>query len=395
MAFLLSSKNVFEYLIEQGICTEQEQAVGEIEPKAAKNFNLLLTLPEGRKLLVKQEPYHQDGKTVGEFLKEWRSQEFLRQFPEVSHLGSWLPEVLHFDPDNSIIVFNYLSDYQDLTEFYGNENVFPNAIASSIGAMVASIHRATLGSQDYQDFFSEKSAGPSPNQAQNLTKNLERISPKVFSQVPPDGLKFFALYQRYDSLGKAIAELSNSFDACCLVHNDLKLNNILLPNDWEQATSAPKSDGMVGLRLIDWERSSWGDPAFDIGSIINSYLTIWLGSLAVSNSIDIEEALNLAMTPLEQIQPSIAALIRTYCDRFPEILERYPNFLQRVMQFSGLALIQTIQSIIEYQKSFGNTGICMLQVAKSLLCRPEASIRTVFGIEESELIGLNQILHQV
>ncbi|NEO23444.1 MAG: aminoglycoside phosphotransferase family protein, partial [Moorea sp. SIO4A5] len=103
MAFLLSSKNVFEYLIEQGICTEQEQALGKIEPKAAKNFNLLLTLPEGRKLLVKQEPYDQDGETVGEFLKEWRSQEFLRQFPEVSHLGSWLPEVLHFDPDNSII----------------------------------------------------------------------------------------------------------------------------------------------------------------------------------------------------------------------------------------------------------------------------------------------------
>lgn len=55
------------------------------------------------------------------------------------------------------------------------------------------------------------------------------------------------------------------------------------------------------------------------------------------------------------------------------------------MQFSGLGLIQAIQSMLQYQKSFENTGICMLQVAKTLLCRPEASIQTVFGMKESEL----------
>lgn len=91
------------------------------------------------------------------------------------------------------------------------------------------------------------------------------------------------------------------------------------------------------------------------------------------------------MTPLEELQPSIAALTGAYFGNFPEILERCPHFLRRVVQFSGLALIQQIQSMIQYQKSFGNTGICMLQVAKSLLCRPEQSIPTVFGVTESEL----------
>ena len=219
---------------------------------------------------------------------------------------------------------------------------------------------------------------------------MERISPEIFGQVTADGLKFFALYQRYDSLGKAIAELSDSFQACCLTHNDLKLNNILLPNDWEQAAATADLDinNIVQLRLIDWERSGWGDPAFDLGSLIGSYLVIWLGSLVVSKSIGIEEALRLAMTPLEEIQPSMAALTSAYLASFPEILERRPDFLRRVVQFSGLSLIVSIQSILQYQKSFNNTGICMLQVAKTLLCRPEASISTIFGVEESELLHI-------
>ena len=192
---------------------------------------------------------------------------------------------------------------------------------------------------------------------------------------------FLALYQRYDSLGQAIAELGNAFTPACLTHNDLKLNNILLHTDWQQP-----NDSLI--RLIDWERSSWGDPAFDLGTLLGSYIQIWLGSLVISKSLSIEESLALAMTPLEQIQPSIAAVTKAYLETFPEILKHRPDFLLRVVQLAGFALIQQIQSMIQYQKSFGNTGIAMLQVAKSLLCRPERSLPTVFGQAVVEIVQL-------
>src|SRR5690349_24434516 len=112
-SFLLSSQNVFDYLSRQDIFTQGEQEPSKIEPKAAKNFNLLITLPDERKLLVKQERHNQEGKTAGEFVHEWRIQEFLQRFPALSHLRPLIPEVLHFDPEHSIIVFNYLSEYRD------------------------------------------------------------------------------------------------------------------------------------------------------------------------------------------------------------------------------------------------------------------------------------------
>ncbi|MBN3905578.1 MAG: aminoglycoside phosphotransferase family protein [Nostoc sp. NMS1] len=385
MVFLLSYQNIFEYLVGEALCTLEQKALNRTELKVAKNFNLLVNLQDGRNLLVKQERHNPEGKTAGEFINEWRIQEFLQRFLALSHIRSMLSEAIHFDTEHSIIVFNYLNDYCDLAEFLTKENVFPSAIATSIGTTLSTIHRTTLKHQEYQDFFSRNSEGIPIDQAPKFTRGLERISPEVFGQVPADGLKFFALYQRYDSLGKAIEELTSSFKPCCLTHNDLKLNNILLHNDWEQNISKAEPSNNSIIRLIDWERSAWGDPAFDLGMLIASYLQIWLGSLVVSKSIDVEESLRLAMTPLEQLQPSIAALTKTYLANFPEILEHRPDFLRRVVQFSGLAIIQQIQAMIQYQKSFGNMGICMLQVAKTLLCRPEQSIPTVFGIAESEL----------
>ena len=375
MPFFLTSHNVFDYLSKHDLCNYSELALSKVEPVVAKNFNLLVTFPNRRKLLVKQERHNQEGKAAGEFLDEWRIKEFLQRFPELEHISLFLPEVLHFDIENSIIVFSYLDDYQDLMDFYTKENSFPTEIAAAIGTQLATIHRDTFKHQEYQDFFSQSPDDSAVDQVTNLIRRLERIDPEIFGLVPADGLKFFALYQRYDSLGQAIAQLGSSFAPSCLTHNDLKLNNILLHRDWEQS-----SNGIV--RLIDWERSAWGDPAFDLGMVIGNYVQIWLGSLVISKSLSIEESLRLAMTPLEQLQPSLARLTQAYLHTFPEILEHRPALLQQVVQFSGFTLIQRIQAMIQYKKSFGNAGIVMLQVAKTLLCRPKESMPTIFGAAE-------------
>jgi thiamine kinase-like enzyme len=377
MALLLSSHNVASYLRGLALCTDADQDLVQIDSIPAKNFNLLVTLPNGHKYLVKQERYDSDGKRAGEFLNLWRIQEFLQQFPELEKIRALLPVVLHFDSENFIMVSQYLDDYRDLADFYAKENVFPSAIASSIGTIIATIHRSTYNRPEYREFFYKTNTLPI-NRVKYLTNKLERVEPETFGMVPPDFLKFVALYQRYDSLGQAMAELSTDFKPCCLTHNDLKVNNVLLHVD-----SHKSSENIV--RLIDWERARWGDPAFDLGLLIATYLVIWLNSFVISNSLTIEESLRWATIPLEKIQPSIAALTCTYFDNFPEILEHRPDFLLRVVQFTGFGLIQQVIGMMQNKASLGNTGIGVIQVAKSLLCRPEQSMQTIFGSRTIEL----------
>ncbi|QKQ76121.1 phosphotransferase family protein [Nostoc sp. TCL240-02] len=385
-SFLLSSQNAFDYLILQGLCTQDEKSLSKIELKPAKNFNLLISLPDERKLLIKQEPYKREGRTAGEFFKEWRVHNFLQTFPELTDIRSYFSEAVHFDPENSIFVFNYLTNYRDLMDFYveKNLNLFPIEIARVVGTTLASVHRLSIDRQDYQEFFQIFSQG-----TPNLNLGIDRVTPAVFGKLPTDGLKFLSLYQRYDSLGQAIAELSNAFTPCCLTHNDLKLNNILLSLSWEEAAFDESSSDDSLIRLIDWERGAWGDPASDLGTLIASYLQLWLHSMITSKTMAIQESLRLATTPLHLLQPSIRELVIAYLSVFPEIIEHRPDFLQRVMQFCGFALIKSIQAKLQHEKTFGNKGICILQVAKSLLCRPEASIPTIFGVDASALSPIN------
>lgn len=399
MPFLLSSQNVLEYLERQGIHAQSADQSGEyskqfeheIKHKIARNFNLILSLSDDRTLIVKQECYEPGGKTTGGFFNEWQIQQLLQQFPALNYLRSFIPEVMHFNEEHSIIIFNYLEDHCDLIDFYTRSNIFPPAIASAIGTTIAAFHRATLNHQDYRDFLSQgREEAPVNGGIPQIIRKFDRISPEVFGQVPADGLKFFALYQRYESLRTAIAELTDTIEPCCLTHNDLKLNNILLHNDWQQILEEKSSERNV-VRIIDWERCSWGDPAFDVGMLVGSYLLLWLKSLVVSKSIAVEDSLRMAVTPLEQLQPAIAALVGAYLANFSEILEYRPRFLRRVIQFSGLALILHIQATLQHRKTFGNTGICMLQVAKGLLCSPEQFMPTVFGVATAEITGLQSV----
>ncbi|AFZ01493.1 phosphotransferase [Calothrix sp. PCC 6303] len=392
MTFLLNSQNVSDYLIESRLCSQEEVEKIQIELKPAKNFNLLITLQNNRKLLVKQELLDRNGKSSGEFLGEQKIQKIFTTFPELNFIDAFLPKILHFDAENSIMVLKYLDDYQDLMEFYTKEQIFSEDIASAIGYILATIHRCTFNKTEYKNFLSEKVDNSEDNYNNNLVsyiiRRLERIEPEIYSSIPADSLRFFTLYQKYDSLGKALTDLADSVVPCCLIHNDLKLNNILVkqlladPN-WQQLVTHDNQDSKNHqsniIRLIDWERCAWGDPAFDLGMLIGSYIQLWLGSLVISKSLSLEESLTLAMIPIEKLQPSIAQLTLVYLQTFPDIVEHRTDFLLQVMRFIGFSLIQAIQAMIQYKKSFGNSGIAMLQVAKSLLCRPEESMPTIFG----------------
>lgn len=391
MVLSLSSHNVIQYLLEAGLCSSEDDASDKSElPGSSKNnFGLLVTLADNRQLLIKQERNlnNNDG-APRELFQEWLFHQLLQQFPVLGNISAIAPLVVHFDEENSILVRNYLGDYLELATLYHNNDIFPQEIATVIGTTLAGLHRATYNRREYKDFMATAPQGEFRYGFYNPAQGVESISPEIFGTVPTDALKFYLLYQQSESLESAIADLAYDWNPCCLTHNDLKLNNILVHSRWE------KLDNCL-VRLIDWEACSWGDPAFDLGTLLASYLGIWLKSLVVDPTIELEESLHLALTPLESLQPSIIALIRAYLNAFPMILEYRNDFIVRVIQFAGLALIHQIQDMITCQKSFNNADICMLQVAKSLLTMPQQGVLTIFGISESEILNPVAKIHKL
>ncbi|MFM5891795.1 MAG: phosphotransferase family protein [Dolichospermum sp.] len=377
----LSSQNVIQYLQQTGLCSPKDGNVNKsVLPKNNhKNWNLLVKLADNSQLLIKQQRKINHDFSFHELFNEWLFHQLLEKFPVIGNIGAISSSLLHFDQENSIFVRSYLSEYMELERCYQHTSIFPTEIASAIGTTLAGLHRSTFNKCEYRDFMSTAPAGQFRYNFYNPIQGLPSINPETFGIIPTEALQFHLLYQRYETLESAIADLAYQWQPCCLTHNDLQLNNILVHSRWQQLDNCL-------IKLIDWEACGWGDPAFDLGTLLASYLRIWLSSLIVDPTLKLEESLNLAMIPLEILQPSILALIRAYLNAFPIILEHYQDFIIRVIKFTGLALIQQIQNIIQCQKSFDNRDLHQLEVAKNLLTIPEQSVLTILGKSASEVL---------
>ncbi len=389
---ILDSNNVFEYLNNLKYCNLTDRDTSIVTVIAAKNFNLLINFADGRNLLVKQEIHNDRGQTEGEFQLAWQTHQLLHKFPDLNQkIGDFLPKIIYFDPESSILIVKYLVDYGDLEQYYSTERNFPIEVARLIGQVLATIHSQTFQQPAYQQFCDRpdieqqfaiqtgRNRPDRPHSVIDLIDRLNRVTPRIFQVTPLECLQFFRLYQRFPALSTAIIDLGKSITPSCLVHHDLKINNILIDLDWTHP------DSQV-IKLIDWERADWGDPAFDLGCLIGSYLEIWLDGLPVGDSLSINESLQLATTPLELLQPSLFGIVQAYLAGFPAITIARPDYLNRVIQFAGLFLIERVEGNIYAKRTFDNRDIIIMQVAKQLICTPQAAMNTLFGRNSIQLI---------
>ena len=395
MSLLLTSENVFEYLDGLGLWAVGQPAE-HLEPKAGKNFNLRVGGGD-HDLLIKQAPFEPDGSLSGGLTQESWFYQLLLDVPGLELLRSRILQPLHFDPENSILVFPFLEGVCDLSDFYHQfiltedcrQTPLPPSIAAALGTFFATLHGSTFQSSAVKHLWMTHYYGD-PDLDERLVpdflKGLRRITPEDFCQIPTDALKFFRFYQRYPEIGEAISDLNQSFVPCCAVHDDPRLANFLLldPLQSEFGQSNP-SNQPARVQAIDWEMWRWGDPAYDLGQLLANYLKMWLGSLPMSAQLDLSKALNMAAVPLLAVQASTQACIRNYFLSFPKILQVQPDFLVRTTQFIGLGLVRQVQLDISQKNSIGNIEMALVQVAKSLLCQPEAAIPTVFGQDRETL----------
>ena len=400
--FILSVNNVIQYLADhQLICLPKDECIAErrdhIESKSSKNFSLFVHLSDHHQFLVKQENLSANHQFKGDLQHEWKVYELIHHFSELSKFKSFISDAIHFNDDCAIIVFRYLNAYTDLGAFYEQTHYFPPAIASVLGKTLANLHHATLDRNDYRAFL-EDDESFSDDDVPDFGSKLRELTPDLFQDVSADGLAFYRLYKKDRALQGAIAHLSDIYDPCCLTHDDLKFDNVLLHHQWQtllhgDALSSHQTSTDTPLRIIDWERWAWGDPTHDVGTVVAQFLKLWLHSLTVNRDIDIQLALRLAGTPLEHVQPSLVAFIQSYVAHMPGLLDRFPDFLSRVMKFTGITLIDNIQTRLRHHDPFGNTEVCMFQVAGRLLCHPAPSIQTVFGLTIPQILASPSLTH--
>ncbi|MCC5641378.1 aminoglycoside phosphotransferase family protein [Nostoc sp. CHAB 5824] len=376
MAIKLNYKNLLDYLIDAAICQKDDLDYLKVDVNS-KTFHWIIELIQNQgKLFVKQLPHCSTFSNGIKICKEWHFYNFFQSHKDLDYVSSLTPEVLHFDDSNSILIYKCPNNYITLKSYYENQETFPNAIAELVGTTLAKLHSQTISSQECYTFLTEL-------EEHKLNYQLlypDYLSDYLFSRTEPESLKksqavswrFLGIFQQTDAVREVVTELVLNHRHFCLTHNNIHFDKILIPKHWEKLVTETQDSDKSLIKLIDWEACSWGDPACDLGKAILGYFLLWIDSMIVHPAIEIKQSIQLATIPLEVVRPSIVAMTKAYISTYPKILEDYPDFLKRVIQFAGLGLIYQLLTEFQLQPEMAlSHQYLYFFIATQLLCKPE------------------------
>ena len=376
MAIKLNYKNLFDYLIDSAICQKDDLDYLKVDINS-RTFHWVIEFPQNQvKLFVKQIPHFSTLDNDVRISKEWHIYNFLQSDKKLDYVSSLIPEVLHFDDSSSILIYKSPNHYITLKSSYENQEIFPSALAELVGTTLAKLHSQTMNSQQCHSFVSELEECklnyqlPYPDYLSDYL--LSRIEPESLKKTQAVSWTFLGNFQQSEAVREVVTDLVLNHRHCCLTHNNIQFNNILIPRHWEKlVTETPDADQSL-IKLIDWEAYSWGDPACDLGKAILGYFLLWIDSMIVHPAIEIKKSIQLATIPLEVVRPSLVAMTKGYINTYPKILEDYPEFLKRVIQFAGLGLIYQLLTEFQLQPEMALSHEKLyFFIAAQLLCNPE------------------------
>jgi 5-methylthioribose kinase len=367
----LSADDLVHYLIHRGFVTSNEVVEGNVTVMEAtrrnRNFKVLRQSNPG--LFIKQAR-HWDTRATETVQREALCYSLSRSVPELACLGEMLPAFHHFDPQYHLLVFELLSGYESLAEHQQKTGKFPPEIAVMLGEILANYHRST---KDTVAKALEPRVFP---RAVPWVLSFHLQQPDWFHSISAGNSQLLRIVKDYEQFATTLDELRSRWEHSTLIHGDLKWDNCLIKSQDDGSASTL-------LRVVDWEMADLGDPLWDVGAILQSYLSYWILSMPISEGSSPDEFIARAPSALEDFQAPMKALWRRYQEVMEVPQDRQAQALLRSVQYGAARMIQTAFESLTYSPTVNQNALYLLQVSMNVLKDPEEAARELFGIAEA------------
>jgi hypothetical protein len=374
----LNHQNLFDYLASINICSNQDLQSAIIDISCSRNYHWVIDFKTiNRKLIIKHQPNFQVLDNDNRLSQEVDIIKFIQSESKLLHSLSLVPKILHIDKSNSIVIYELSYRYTTLKNYYDKNPGFAQNISSLIGKRLAIFHSETINNDHiFIDQFPKQALSFQLDFPDYISHYLiNRIQPESLYKMPYESWRLIGIIQDSDNLRSILSELIYSKHCYCLTHNNLGFDKILVDQDCHQVLSETENHETSLIKIIDWESASWGDPACDLGSVIAGFFKIWLDSAIVDDAIEPINSLNLAEISFKEVYPAIIHTIKAYLESYPKILEKYPEFIHRVIQFAGLSLLhQTLTQVQLAKDDAFDYHWVYFHLFSKLLCYPEKFI---------------------
>ncbi|MEU9851749.1 phosphotransferase [Streptomyces sp. NPDC047974] len=356
----LDARGAVGLLCELGLLTAAHLVGGLVVTDVSRrNRNHRVTTTDGPAFLVKQAGDPDTARTLG---NEARTYDALA-LRGSAELRAALPPTTRHLPERAVLVLGIDSEAITLAAYHRRTRRFPPGVAEALGRRLAALH--ALRDDQARELLPVTTGLP-------LVFSFDRPDVTVYYGASSATLRLLTAVHGTGDFADLLGRLRPEWRPGCVVHGDLRLDNVIV------RPSVPARAGK-GLRLADWEMAMWGDPAWDVATVLSEYLSLWLDHAPVSEATPPERFLDHGPFPLSRWQPAVQRFWTAYATAAGDPAGARAVWA-RAVPFAAARLVQTAYESTQFLAELPGQVVLKLQLAHNLLRDPAGGGRALLGI---------------
>lgn len=288
--------------------------------------------------------------------------------PAFEALKGWIPALRGYDPGLHVLGMELFQGAPNLTQFHGRTGKLAEGPARLLGTVLGRQHR------DIRLQVGDRLGALFPGR---LPWILDlQSSPAQRSHRQGAGALYVANTLRHDpGLRQAFSQLAWSYQPSCLIHGDLKWDNVLV------LESTERGQDEQSVRFVDWELADIGDPLWDVAGVIQSYWASWLFSRPLGSATPPNHMESQADFPLGSVQRALQAFWTAYDDARDFDEETGRRELVQALRFAAARLVQTaFETGVTHGRAVPQLPYLM-QLSQSILLDTEQAVTDLVGMK--------------
>ncbi len=363
----LTAANLVHYLIARGCITAESVVDGDFRVATTDRRNRCFRVMRGRHtgLFLKQIRIVEDDR-ISSLYREAQCYRLAGLDADTQPLLQSMPRFVDYDAQRHVLIVELLDDSQALNECYERVGRIPDDIGVLLARAMGNYH-----SNAGRKFCEQQDGALFRNQVpwvlsihEDETGPLSNANSQLLAAIRQDG-----------ELQALLDELRHGWQHETLINGDVKLDNCIV--------FGPDDDHLV-VRIVDWEYLDRGDSCWDVGGLLQSFLTHWVKSLVVPQQISVEEVVESLAEQLKPLRPTFRAFWDEYTDVREFDAESSQRCLDKSIRCGAARLIQTAFEFMHLSDKIEENFALIPRISRWMLQNPKAAGSRLFGFSHEE-----------
>jgi aminoglycoside phosphotransferase (APT) family kinase protein len=337
---LLTRANVITYLRARGLCGsahEGRAAAWRVTEHHSRNRNFAVTDADGAQSFFVKQLRAQDPESFEMLRREARVYELASLDADFAALLEVVPPFFGFDAAAQTTVLGAVKG-ESLMQLQQRLGRFPLEFGERLGRVLATVHLRV----------GRNAAANPPRGVFNLGApgifTAHRGGPLV-RWLGPGQMQLVEQVRDNKSLACVLDELAATWQRDTFIHGDIKFENCVVAADANERDESD-SGACPDIKLVDWELADFGEPAWDLGSLVQSYLSLRMLDATTTPRGSLREQLRTSSTHFAGMRRAVAAFWRAYCEEAASDETARKTLLERTLFCTAARLIQSALEVM-------------------------------------------------